>query len=231
MAQWWKRQNKEVGIQSRSALDSDYGSLLTDNLFIKEGSFTLLKRAHLAAVLCLLCFFTVAAQSRNRGATSSSSAQPNVIDIRQIDFRNFSYTLNGRLYKLIDGFYAENMAAGTRWELQLVDGPYYGDLTGDGKDEVAFVLNYGAERGAQLAEVRVYTLRQGRAVLLATLMVKDSVNCELDHYIHIEDGMIRVERVDGTNSRCAYNEVTEYRWNGNSFAPMGASRRTPCRCM
>ncbi len=189
-----------------------------------------MKRAHIAAIFCLLCSFTVIAQSRNKAA-ASTSAQPNIIDIRQIDFRNFTYALNGKSYKLIDGFYAENIAAGTRWELQIVDGPYYGDLTGDGKDEVAFVLNHGADGGAQLAEARIYTLRQGRAVLLATLPLKESVNCELDHYIHIEDGMIRVERVYGTNARCAYNEVTEYRWNGNTFAPMGASRRAPCRCM
>lgn len=139
--------------------------------------------------------------------------------------------LDGKSYKLRDGFYAENIAANTRWELGMVDGPYYGDLTGDGKDEVAFVLSHGTARAAQFAEVRVYTLQNGRAVLLATLVVKESVDCELDHYIKMEDGMIGVERVYGKQGRCEYNEVTEYRWNGSLFAPMGASTRMPCRCM
>lgn len=190
-----------------------------------------MKRAHVAAVCFLLCSLTVIAQSRNKVAASSTSAQPNAVDIRQIDFRNFTYTVDGRAFKLIDGFYAENIGVGTRWELQLVDGPYYGDLTGDGKDEVVFVLSHGVERAAQIAEVRVYTLRQGRAVQIAGLVVKDSVNCELDHYTHIEDGMIIIERVYGANGHCTHNEVTEYRWNGNTFAPVGASREAPCRCM
>lgn len=189
-----------------------------------------MKRALVVIVFCLLCSLSLMAQSRNKKATSTST-QPNVIDIRQIDFRNFTYLLNGKSYKLRDGFYAENIAPNIRWELGMVDGPYYGDLTGDGKDEVAFVLNYGAEQTASDAEVRIYTLQQGRAVLLATLVVKQSVNCELDHYIKIEDGMISIERVYGKDGRCQYNEVTEYRWNGSTFAPMGASTRIPCRCM
>ncbi|HEV7842597.1 MAG TPA: hypothetical protein VGO69_02820, partial [Pyrinomonadaceae bacterium] len=188
------------------------------------------KRPIIAAVCCLLLALSVTAQSRNKRG-SSASGQPNIIDIRQIDFRNFTYMLDGKSYKLRDGFYAENIAANTRWELGMVDGPYYGDLTGDGKDEVVFVLSHGTAQAAQVAEARVYTLQNGRALLLASLVVKESVDCELDHYIKIEDGMISVERVYGKQGRCEYNEVTEYRWNGERFAPMGASTRTPCRCM
>lgn len=187
-----------------------------------------------AALACLLSFLVVPAQTRrnNRAASSSSSSRPNIVDIRQIDFRNFAYVLNARTYKLRDGFYAENSLAGTRWELGMVDGPFYGDLTGDGKDEVAFVLGYGALQATSTAEARVYTLQQGQARLLATLVVKDAVNCELDHYIRVADGMVVIEHVHATkDGRCDYNEVTEYRWNGQSFQPIGPSTRTPCRCM
>jgi hypothetical protein len=191
-----------------------------------------LKLQVMAAVFCLLCSLIVPAQSRRNNRASSTSRQPNLIDIRQIDFRNFAYALGGKTYKLRDGFYAENIVAtGARWELGMVDGPFYGDLTGDGKDEVAFVLSYGTARAANAAEARVYTLLQGRAVLLATLIVKEAVNCELDHYIRINDGMIIVERVQGKQGRCDYNEITEYRWNGQGFVPMGASTKAPCRCM
>lgn len=182
-----------------------------------------------AAVFCLLSCLIVPAQTRRNNR--ASSGQPNIIDIRQIDFRNFAYVLQGKTYKLRDGFYAENTAPGMRWELGMVDGPFYGDLTGDGKDEIAFVLSYGTEGSPKAAEARVYTLQGGRAVLLATLTVKETVNCELDHYIRINDGMIIIERVYGSPARCDHNEITEYRWNGQSFAPMGASTRTPCRCM
>lgn len=184
-----------------------------------------------AVGLCLLSFLVVPAQTRPNSRASSSSGEPGVVDIRQIDFYNFSYVLNGKSYKLRDGFYAENVAPNTRWELGMVDGPFYGDLTGDGKDETAFVLGHGTPEAAQAAEARVYTLRGGRAVLIATLPVKEAIACELDHHIRITDGMIIIERVYGREGRCDYNEITEYRWNGTLFAPMGASTRMPCRCM
>lgn len=186
----------------------------------------------LAATLCLPSSPAPAQTRRNNRAASSSSSQPGIVDIRQIDFRNFTYTLNGRTYKLTDGFYAENIAPGTRWELGMIDGPFYGDLTGDRKDEVAFVLGHGTGESASTAEARVYTLQQGRAVLLATLIVKQAVNCELDHYIRVTDGMIIIERVYGKpDGRCDFNEITQFRWKGNAFVPIGASTRTNCRCM
>lgn len=184
-----------------------------------------------AAVLCLLAFVVVQAQTRRNNRGASASSQPGIVDIRQIDFHNFSYAVGGKNYKLRDGFYAENVAAGTRWELGMVDGPFYGDLTGDGKDEAVFVLSHGAPEAVQTAEARIYTLRGGRAVLISTLVIKEAVNCVLDHYVSVADGMIIVERVYGKQGRCDYNEITEYRWNGSVFAPMGASTRMPCRCM
>lgn len=194
----------------------------------QRGSFTLLKRVVAAVVFCLLGFLSAQAQARNNRAPS---AQPGIVDIRQIDFRNFTYTINGRPYRLIDGFYAENVAANTRWELGIVDGPFYGDLTGDKRDEVVFVLKHGTGQAADVVEARVYTLQQGRALLLATFVVKQGIDCELDHYVRVNEGMISLERVHGSQGRCQYNEVTEYRWDGSSFAPMGASQRAPCRCM
>jgi hypothetical protein len=186
----------------------------------------------LAVSFCLLSSVATAQTRRNNRAPSVSSSQPAIVDIRQIDFRNFTYTLNGRAYRLIDGFYAENTVPGARWELGVIDGPFYTDLTGDRKDEVAFVLGYGTGQAANVAEARVYTLQQGRAVLLATLIVKQAVNCELDHYIRVTDGMIIIERVYGKpDGRCDFNEITEYRWQGNAFAPIGTSVRTNCRCM
>jgi hypothetical protein len=193
------------------------------------GNSTLLKRIVVTAVFCLLASLSLEAQeARNNRA---ASGRPAIVDIRQIDFWNFTYALNGRDYKLIDGLYAENLAPGTRWELAVVDGPFYGELTGDGKDEVAFVLSYGTPEKASTAEARIYTLRQGRPLLLATLVVKENVACVLDHYIRVGDGMVSLERIRAVEGRCQYNEITEYRWNGSSFVPMGASLRAPCRCM
>lgn len=189
-----------------------------------------MKRQLVIVVFCLLSPLNVLAQARNK-KPPSAPAQQAIIDIRQIDFKNFAYTLDARSYKLRDGYYAETIAPSTQWELGMVDGPYYGDLTGDGKDEVAFILSHGTAQAPNAAEARVYTLQKGRPVLLATFIVADSVNCQLDHYIEVVDGMISIERVYGKDTRCDHIEVTQYRWNATSFIAIGATKRMPCRCM
>lgn len=189
-----------------------------------------MKRPFVILAFCLLFSSSTLAQSRNRNVSRSSVEQA-IIDIRQIDFKNFAYTLGSKTYKLRDGYYAETTAAGTQWELGMIDGPYYGDLTGDGKDEVAFVLSYGAARSPNAAEARVYTLQNGRPVLLATFVVADSVRCRLDHYLEVYNGMIGVERIYGNEARCERNEVVQYRWSGGRFMPVGAAKIMNCRCM
>jgi hypothetical protein len=96
-----------------------------------------LKRLVIAVVLLLLCGTGATAQSRNRHKPATIVREPAIIDIHQIDFKNYTYLLNNRSYKLIDGFYAETLAPDAQWGLVMADGPYFGDLTGDHKDEVA----------------------------------------------------------------------------------------------
>ncbi|PYS76933.1 MAG: hypothetical protein DMF66_12035 [Acidobacteria bacterium] len=188
-----------------------------------------MKRLVTAFVLLVLFAMSGSTQSRNK-RRASAPPLPSIITIHQIDFRNYTFPLDGKSYKLIDGFYAENVAPGVQWGLGLVDGPYYGDLTGDKKEEEAFVLRYGQVNGPGTAEARVYTLRNGQAVLLATLPVAEGASCQLDHYIKIEDGMLTVERVYGSGQRCDYTEVTQYRWDGRGLTPVGAPTRNQCRC-
>ena len=192
----------------------------------------MLKRFATALALAVVCAAVPAAQSRSgRRQRPPAQAEAAVINIVQIDFMNYTFQLNGRAYKLIDGFYAEMVAPDEQWGLMLADGPYYGDLTGDKKEEAAFVFRYGPVGGLNMAEARVYTLRGGAPELLATLVVANSVDCELDHYIDIYDGMLRVERVFGNGTQCERNEVTQYRWDGKGFMPVGEVKTRPCRCM
>ncbi|MDQ3817027.1 MAG: hypothetical protein M3362_04975 [Acidobacteriota bacterium] len=195
-----------------------------------------MKRFIITVVLLLLCAAScVWAQTRQgrrtSRATGSTASDPPIIDIHQIDFRNYTFPLDGKYYKLIDGFYAETAVTGIQWRFAMVDGPYFGDLTGDRKDEVAFVFSYGNLNAPQTTEARVYTLRNGRAVLLAIFPLAKSVQCELDHYMHIDDGMLNVERVVEKGTACDHNEITQYRWNGSAFMPVGGVKRMPCRCM
>lgn len=193
----------------------------------------MLKRFLIALVVLGLSAGDCFTQSRRRqdGGAAAASAEAAIIYLIQVDFKNYTFPLNGKSYKLVDGYYAESIAPNTQWELMLADGPYYGDLTGDKKEEAAFIFRYGPVGRPNMAEARVYTLRNGRPALLATLIVANSVDCELDHYIDIDDGMIRVERVFGKAGQCDHNEITHYRWDGSGFMQVGEVKMRPCRCM
>lgn len=197
-----------------------------------------MRKLSIAVLLAALIIVASGAQTRGRRGVqrrkTEQTAAQGLVGIQLVDFGNYTYSLNGESYKLIGGYYAKNTAPDAQWELQLVDGPYYGDLTGDGRTEAVVVLSYGAVRGPHTAEARVYTLQNGTPVVLETFPVASSMNCELDHYIDLDDGKVRVERIYGQPAQpaqCDHNEITEYRWNGARFMPVGDVRRTRCRCM
>jgi hypothetical protein len=189
-----------------------------------------LPKIAIAGLALILSVGVGASQSRNRRKASQPAAA-SFVGIELIDFNNFTHVLNGRSYKLIGGYYAGNSAPDTQWELRIVDGPYYGDLTGDGKNEAVIVLSYGTVQGAHNIEARVYTLQKGTLVTLAAFPVADSVTCELDHYMDLDDGMVRIERIYGQAAECDHNEITEYRWNGTKFMSIGEVKKVRCRCM
>jgi hypothetical protein len=192
----------------------------------------LVKSGQLIAVVILLTLAQVCAAAQGRGRRRAPApAAESVVGIEVIDFENYTYTVNDRAYKLVGGYYARNAAPEAQWELRVTEAPYYGDLTGDGKNEAVVVLSYGAVGGAQTVEARVYTLRGGRPALLATFAVAEALNCRLDHYVDLDDGKVRVERVYGRAGLCDHNEVSEYRWDGSRFMPVGEARTTRCRCM
>lgn len=189
-----------------------------------------LQRLITAVLLTALAHAGVAAQSRSRRRVPAPAAE-SFVGIEAIDFENYTYPLSGRTYKLIGGYYAGDDAQNAQWELRVAETPSYGDLTGDGRNEAVVVLSHGPVGGPHTVELRVYTLRAGRPALLTTLPVADALNCELDHYVDLDEGKLRVERVHGREGRCEHNEVIEYRWDGSRFMPVGDAKTTRCRCM
>jgi hypothetical protein len=189
-----------------------------------------LKQLVIFILLTALAQLSVAAQARGARRAPKPAAEA-FVGIEAIDFENYTYALGGRSYKLIGGYYAGNSAPDAQWELRVAETPYYGDLTGDGRSEAVVVLSYGPVGGAHAVEARVYTLRGGSPVLLVTLPVADALSCELDHYVDLDDGKLRVERVYGRDGRCDHNEVTEFRWDGKGFMPVGEAKMMRCRCM
>jgi hypothetical protein len=191
-----------------------------------------LKSRQLIVVALFLTLSQVCSASQARGRRRvPAPAAESVVGIEVIDFENYTYTVNDRAYKLIGGYYAGNSAPDAQWELRVTEAPYYGDLTGDGKNEAIVVLSHGAVGGAQTVEARVYTLRGGRPALLSTFAVADALNCELDHYVDLDDGKVRIERVYVRAGICDHNEISEYRWDGRKFMPVGETKTTRCRCM
>jgi hypothetical protein len=182
-------------------------------------------------LLTTLAYMSVTAQVRSRRRVPTPAVAESVIGIEEIDFENYAYPLSGQSYKLIGGYYAKNSAPNTQWELRVAEPLYYGDLTGDGKNEAVIVLSYGTVGGPHTVEARVYTLRGGRPALLFTFPVAEMLSCELDHYVDLDDGKVRVERINGRAGLCDHNEVREYRWDGSRFMPVGEAKTMRCRCM
>ena len=184
----------------------------------------------IVVLLTALAHAGVAAQARGRRRVPAPAAE-SVVGIEAIDFENYTYPLGGQSYKLVGGYYAGGVAPDAQWELRVAEAPYYGDLTGDGKNEALVVLSYGTVGGAHTVEARVYTLRGGSPALLQTFPVADALSCELDHYVDLDEGKVRVERIYGRAGRCDHNEVSEYRWDGAKFMPVGEAKAMRCRCM
>lgn len=188
--------------------------------------------AVLAVLLVAAVFGGAEAQTRGRRrAPAPAAVAEQVVGVEAIDFENYTYPLDGQSYKLVGGYYARNTTPDAQWELRVAEPPYYGDLTGDGRNEAVVVLSHGAVGGPHTVEARVYTLRNGRAALLATFTVADTLSCDLDHYVDLDDGKVKIERVQGRAGRCERNEVSEYRWDGTRFMLVGDPKTMPCRCM
>jgi hypothetical protein len=188
------------------------------------------QRLILVVLLTALVSLSVAAQARSRRKVPAPASE-SVVGIEAIDFENYTYALEGRSYKLVGGYYARGAAPDAQWELRVAEPPYYGDLTGDGRNEAVVVLGYGAVGGPHTVEARVYTLRGGRPSLLSTFPVADALSCDLDHYVDLDEGKVRVESISGSGGRCDHNEVREFRWDGTGFKPVGEAKTTRCRCM
>jgi len=123
---------------------------------------------------------------------ASSAAQRRVSNIRSVDFQNFTYTssvcskdvglpneVKVRRGKFRDKTLYYQIASG-----KIV----YGDLTGDGREEAVVSIICGDTAGNfSNAEIFVYTLQNGRAVLLAKT---DNGTLETDYKRQYADGFI-----------------------------------------
>jgi hypothetical protein len=105
--------------------------------------------------------------SYGQGTPRETPVTTSISDIRQVDFKNFTYRLEWEKEKedirLRDR--GRIRADGAESGLQRIT---YGDLTGDGAEEAIVLLRGTNTRISRtLDEVFIYTLRSGKAVALA----------------------------------------------------------------
>ncbi len=125
------------------------------------------------------------------------------VNIRQVDFNNFTYPFDGGPTKITSSD-----------ESSKVDQITYGDLNDDGADEAAVVVAFNFGGNATFSRGYVYTVRNGRVRLLTKFEGGDRAQGSIAN-IKIDDGFLVVERYAGPSLGEAYYLVTtKHIWNG-----------------
>jgi len=189
-----------------------------------------------------------AASGAGQSRTKQSGPKP-VAGIRQIDFLNFNYHASlcsreygrkgiGETVRVRNGEFKNRNAYFAVADKKII----YADVTGDGREEAIVPVDCGA-LGANfsLSEVNVYTIRDGRAALLAQISDK---NLERDYRrnypdaesywgindsgIKAGDGNVEIEvLVDGPHASPKYIVRLEYRLSGRILRLNGKPQRRP----
>lgn len=162
--------------------------------------------------------------------------------IRDVDFRNFTYPWpkdyidpdepGKKVFALRDGELPE-----TRNKDGRVNGMgvslvkiIYGDATGDGAEEAIIDLSILSGGSALPHIVYIYTLRNGRPLLLWTLSMGDRADDGLRR-VYAENGKLVVESyspIDNRGTCCPkYFDRTRYVWRANRFRQESKEKLLP----
>lgn len=150
-------------------------------------------------------------------APPTASAQTRA-DIRQVDFKNFSYRLEGKLAQLKNGGRpARNDNEYTVSEAKVS----YGDLTGDGQEEAIIILGYDGGGTGSFTFGYLYSMQNGRPVLLTTLKGGDRADGGIvsakivNSLLVIERNVPERENGIAVGLCCPkYVETVRYKWDG-----------------
>jgi hypothetical protein len=178
-----------------------------------------------------LFFFTL---SYGQTVPQEASATKPANDIRQVDFKNFTYRLEWENEKEIihlrDG--GRVRADGAETGLQRIT---YGDLTGDGVEEAIILLRGTNTRISRtLDEVFIYTLKGGKVMALAHFEGGRrgdyilSVG-SLGSNFKVEDRLLILDQAilrEGEHVPTQYYTI-KYRWNGIQMAEVERSCLKP----
>lgn len=198
-----------------------------------------MKRPIGCLMIILLCATNGVAQSQSKQAT--------VTDIRKVDFLNFTYgsALCSKEYGK-DGIGKTVSVRNGEFKSKNVyfavgnDRIIYADVMSDGREDAIVPIECGAV-GANyaLSEVYVYTIKDGRATLLAGVSDKDMERDYRRHYpdaesywgihekgLRVKDGNLEVDVLaDGPHASPKYIVTLVYRLNGATLHLVGKPQR------
>jgi hypothetical protein len=179
---------------------------------------------------------------------ASGAAQPHgVTDLRKVDFLNFTYhsTLCAQEYGK-DGIGKTVLVHDGEFKNKNVyvsvagDRIMYADMTGDGREEAIVPVDCGAvNANYSLSEIHVYTVRDGRATLLAEISDKDMERDYRRHYpdaesywgidadgLNVEKGHLQVNVLaDGSHAAPLHVVTLEYGLDKNALRLVGKPQR------
>jgi hypothetical protein len=154
-------------------------------------------------------------------------------DIRQVDFRNFTYAAQcAEETDLDDGIPVRD----GKYVRESADGNFsfgifsisYGDLTGDGRDEAAIAASCNTGGTGQFSEGMVFAMHEGKPVIIGRVDGGDRAFGGLAS-LGIEEGQLVVERyaTDDDGPACCpkYIDTVHLRWQDGRLQEEGASMR------
>ena len=174
--------------------------------------------------------------------------------IQQIDFKNFTYPLSGRLLghdrlqwlptevhsarkpiHLVNGEDLKKLSSFVmggqeyaQWEGFTLQSVNFAGLTGDGQEEAIVVLHYGTGGTQQTDYVYIYSLVDGKPKLLAYFHAGDRAYSGLSS-VFGDRGKLVVELFDPekrSGDCCSSGVVrTRYQWQHGRFEAIGPAER------
>ena len=152
-------------------------------------------------------------------------------DIRKVDFKNFTYEVQGERVTLRNGEYKLDWYLDRDFQTNRYRF-VYGDLTGDGKEEAVVVLanNVAGAANAVLQYGFIFTIRNAQVFKLAEFKGGDG-SCSMEGAecsllsVRVEAGLLIVDRAVPTanDASCCplMYRSTKYRWDGSRLVEIG----------
>lgn len=186
----------------------------------------MIRYVHQVGILFLI---SLSVTTQGQRVTSFQIQRGRLVNIRQVDFRNFTYRVSGFSesptdVKLRNGQYVEKEGGLITYSVKLQK-VAFGDLTGDGNEEAALVLIVSGGGSGFVTEGFIYNLRNGQVALLSSFEGGEGGHTDSIETVNIMGGTLDVEHTDSSGNVWRIH----YRWNGTRLIETGRTkpRRKP----